>query len=268
MADVLFIDSGVGGLSVWREVKLLNPNLGCTYVFDNRFFPYGEKPDDIIVERCVRMTKAVMASSSTAFDLVVVACNTASTVALPAMRSALSVPVVGVVPAVKPAAQLSASNVIGLLATPATIRRSYIDRLIAEHASNCRVIRVGSSLLVRMAEEKLKHGRVRSGNMSEILKDFIAEPHLDTVVLGCTHFPWLKNEIEGALPDGIRCIDSGEAIARRVGSLLSAGGGDEGGRTGPPKCHALMTDAGCEDYLSYRQLFQNLGFEDLGELTI
>ena len=264
MTTVLFIDSGLGGLSVWREVSRLNRGLNYLYAFDNEYFPDGEKDDSVIVERCNRIVSAV--ASRYSVDLAVVACNTASTVALPSLRANFGIPIVGVVPAIKPAAQLTKTGVIGLLATPATVKRKYIDDLINEYAGTCTVIRVGSSELVSIAEEKMKSGTVDKEALAYSLSEFKNNPDVDTVVLGCTHFPWLRSEIEMELTSRIRCVDSGHAIARRVNSLLT--GIETGENRTPEKSLAFMTNSKTEDFPKYQAVFSRAGFLSLEELKI
>ena len=216
--SVLVFDSGVGGLTVYDEIRQLLPGLHFLYVFDNARFPYGELPADELVHRCVSVIKSVVALHTV--DLVVIACNTASTQVLPALRAILPMPVVGVVPAIKPAARMSHNACIGLLATPATISRPYIDQLIENHASHVRVLRCGSTELVLQAERKLSGLSVEQDKIEATLQHWRDDAHKpDTLVLGCTHFPLLKEEIAKVLPH-VRLIDSGAAIARRVHELL------------------------------------------------
>jgi len=158
-------------------------------------------------------------------DLIVVACNTASTIALAAVRAALSVPVVGVVPPIKPAAALTRSGVIGLLATPATIARAYTDKLIADFAPNAHVVRVGSAALVVAAEAKLRGEPSPAAAVENAVADLFAPPfgaRLDVVALACTHFPLLTDELKAVAPRPCAWLDSGEAVARRVATLVHA----------------------------------------------
>lgn len=217
--SVLVFDSGVGGLTVYDEIRQLLPGLRYLYVFDNARFPYGELPADELVSRCVAVIHSVVTQHPV--DLVVIACNTASTQVLPALRAMLSIPVVGVVPAIKPAAQISRNGCIGLLATPATISRPYIDRLIENHAAHVKVLRCGSTELVHQAERKLAGLPVEQEKIEAVLHHWRSGKEVpDTLVLGCTHFPLLKAEIAKVLPE-VKLIDSGRAIARRVHELLS-----------------------------------------------
>ncbi len=216
----LIFDSGVGGLSVYQEVRQLLPDLHHIYAFDNEAFPYGEKSEEFIVERVVAIVSAVQQRHPLA--IVIIACNTASTVSLPALREHFSFPVVGAVPAIKPAAKLTRNGVVGLLATRATIQRPYTHDLIARFATDCKIILLGSAELVELAEAKLRGEAVPLEDLQRILRPWLRMPEPpDTVVLGCTHFPLLANELVEALPDGTRLIDSGAAIARRTVWLIA-----------------------------------------------
>lgn len=222
--SILIFDSGVGGLSILKEIRQRVPGADLHYLMDNAFFPYGVKPDDLLIERILRV--CVNATDVLNPDLLVVACNTASTLALHQLRTHLRIPVVGVVPAIKVAAEQTSTGHIGLLATAATVNRSYTDQLVGDFASHCDVHRFGSSELVQWAEDYL-----RIGQLPESLYDHLqgwvgTHPEMSHIVLGCTHFPLLRNEFERLWP-GISWIDSGSAIARRVESLL-AGRGLEG----------------------------------------
>ena len=151
---VLVFDSGVGGLSVYDEIRHLLPDLHYIYAFDNVAFPYGEKSEEFIVERVVAIVTAVQERYPLA--LAVVACNTASTVSLPALREKFDFPVVGVVPAIKPAARLTANGIVGLLATRGTVKRSYTHELIARFANECQIemLAVGNGRILENGEVK------------------------------------------------------------------------------------------------------------------
>ena len=223
---VLIFDSGVGGLSVYQEIRRVLPGLHYIYLFDNKCFPYGELPVETLIQRCCELIVGV--ATHHAVDLVVIACHTASTQALPALRALLSVPVVGVVPAIKPASLLTKNGCIGLLATPATISRPYTDKLIHEFAAHHQVLRCGSTELVIQAERKLAGQSVDQPLIDAILEPWRqAERVPDTLVLGCTHFPLLKEEIWAAMP-GVQLVDSGSAVARRVQNVLGRVGADAG----------------------------------------
>ncbi len=268
MATVAFFDSGVGGLSVWKEVNYLNPDAKYVYAFDNQYFPYGNLDNETVINRCGAILSSLMDSYD--IDIVVVACNTASTIVLPYLRASLNIPVVGVVPAIKPAAQLSKNKVIGLIATPATVKRPYIDELIKEYASDCKVIRFGNSELVRIAERKMITGEIDNNRVRDLLSPLACEHNMDTVVLGCTHFPWIKNEIQSVLPDCTLCIDSGKAIGKRVKSLLSEEKLNAASSSRFTLCcnKAFMTDISVDQYKNYLKLFKSLGFETIEQLSI
>jgi glutamate racemase len=226
--SVLVLDSGVGGLSITGEIRTRCPSLHIDYIADLAAFPYGTKPEDHIVERITKLIEhavGVLAPS-----IIVIACNTASTVALTAVRQIVAVPVVGVVPAIKPAAQLSETGVIGVLATEGTINRTYTHNLIQEFAHNRIVVLHGSARLVELAEQKLRHGSVDMQSVRQELLPLIEKaPGMDTVVLACTHFPLLKEEFMRTFPKIKFWVDSGSAIASRVESLLPALGLGESG---------------------------------------
>ncbi|WP_283106553.1 glutamate racemase [Shewanella submarina] len=214
---ILVFDSGIGGLSVLSEIRSLLPGRDYVYLFDNARLPYGELQDEVLISGCVDLV--VRLSRQIDAALVVIACNTASTLVLPALRAQLSIPVVGVVPAIKPAAQLSRVGEIGLLATPGTIKRDYTRQLIEDFAGDSQVHLFASSELVLLAERKMAGAPVNYEDLMKILAP-IKETDLDVLVLGCTHFPMLKQEMRDCLGDKVSLLDSGKAIARRVDSLL------------------------------------------------
>ncbi|PJE78076.1 Glutamate racemase [invertebrate metagenome] len=216
---IVIFDSGVGGLSIYQRVKA---TLNCPVVYcsDSAGFPYGPRPSGEVIKR----TYACLMELKQSFNpsLAVIACNTASTVSLPTVRKALDIPVVGVVPAIKTASQQSIKRCIGLLATPGTISREYTDQLIDDFASDCRVIRVGSSRLVELAEDYLRGKPVDRVCLKKIIAPFFQEqPWPDTIVLGCTHFPLIEHLLQSVVPVAINWVDSGDAIANRVRHLLT-----------------------------------------------
>lgn len=216
---VLIFDSGVGGLSIYMSMAQKLPKLDVSYVLDNAAFPYGNLNSDVLIQRCCQIIPRLVLEQ--AFDLVIVACNTASTSVLDALRTQVSIPVVGVVPAVKPAAALSQTGCIGVLATPTTVQSAYLTELIHNFAQNKRVYTLGSVALVEQAERKMLDKPVDLTCVRRELKPWLDDQHCpDTIVLGCTHFPLIQAELAQILPD-VRWVDSGEAIARRVSTLLS-----------------------------------------------
>ncbi|HEX5678229.1 MAG TPA: glutamate racemase [Alcanivorax sp.] len=217
---ILIFDSGVGGLSVVKALREQMPGAPLAYVCDNAALPYGTKPDAWLVNRIVEVCRAAVAASGA--RVLVVACNTASTLALEALRAELSVPVVGTVPAIKPAAALSRSGVIGLLATSATVTRPYTDNLIREFAGHCTLVRVAADGLVEQAERLLAGEPVDNTVLDTGLAPLWRAPPLDTVVLGCTHFPLLRDLLDARAPRPVQWVDSGTAIARRVAQVAGA----------------------------------------------
>ncbi len=219
-APVLFFDSGVGGLSVVAPARDVLPNAPFIYAADTAGFPYGTKTEEEIAARVPALLGRLVERYRP--RLVVIACNTASTIALSVVRGALDVPVVGTVPAIKPAAEASVTRVIGVLGTEATVRQPYVDRLSAEHAGDCTVVRHGSASLVALAEAKLRGEAIAAGDVRTALAGLFNGPDgasIDTVVLACTHFPLLGDELAAAVPHPVRFVDGGPGIARRIAHL-------------------------------------------------
>jgi glutamate racemase len=222
--SILVIDSGVGALSICEELSRTLPQCRIVYVSDNAYFPYGTKPDQVVKERVPVVVRDCLQKHPC--DVIVVACNTMSTIALEELRSTVKIPVVGVVPAIKPAAQASKTKCIALLATPATVRRPYTLQLVKDFASDCHVIMQGSTPLVEIAEAKLRGletslAAVRF-EIAPIFKD--AEAHgkkVDHIVLGCTHFPLLKDELNQVVPYPVKWVDSAEAVAQRTKAVMN-----------------------------------------------
>jgi glutamate racemase len=215
---LLFFDSGVGGLSVLAATRKLLPAAPIVYAADNAGYPYGTKSEAEIAARVPALLGRLVERYRP--RLVVIACNTASTIALAHVRSALDVPVVGTVPAIKPAAALSKTRVIGVLGTDATVRQSYVDRLAAEFAGDCLVLRHGSAELVDLAEAKLRGEAADPEAYRAILAGLTDQPggdRLDTVVLACTHFRLVEPELRAAR--AIAYVDGAHGIARRIAHL-------------------------------------------------
>ena len=215
---ILVFDSGVGGLSIFRAIQRQYPYCNFSYVCDNAAFPYGEQSVNELISRVDCVLNHIQ--SIAVADIIVVACNSASTIALPRIRSRFQQPVIGVVPAIKPAAVISQTRVIGLLATPGTVQRQYTKNLINDFAKDCEVISVGSSELVGLAEAKLRNTEMCNHTLQRVVEPFRKNNQLDTVVLACTHFPLLLDELKAALPSINHWVDSATAIARRVGYWL------------------------------------------------
>lgn len=217
---LLVFDSGVGGLSVLGAIRERLPSAPLVYAADSAGFPYGTRRPAEIEARI----PALLGRLAERFDpqLIVIACNTASTIALDAVRSALDLPVVGTVPAIKPAALLSETRTIGVLGTEATVRQPYVDRLSAEFASDCTVLRHGSAALVDHAEARLRGGPLNAAVCAGALDGLFGQPggeRIDTIVLACTHFPLVEEELAAAAPHPVRFVDGKEGIARRTAWL-------------------------------------------------
>lgn len=215
-APILFFDSGVGGLSVLEPTRALLPNAPIVYAADTAFLPYGTKSEAELATRVPALLGRLVERFRP--RLAVIACNTASTIALDHVRSALDIPVVGTVPAIKPAAELSESRVIGVLGTEATVRQPYVDDLAARFAADCQVVRHGSAELVGLAEQKIAGREIAVEDVRGAIAPLLGARDMDVLVLACTHFPLLAKELEQAMP-GVRFVDGGDGIARRIAYL-------------------------------------------------
>jgi glutamate racemase len=219
-APVLFFDSGVGGLSILEPAKALLPTMPVVYAADSAGFPYGTKSEAEISARVPALLGRLVERYRP--RLAVIACNTASTIALETVRSALDIPVVGTVPAIKSAAEASKSRVIGVLGTNATVRQPYMDRLAAEHGADCVILRHGCAELVAYAEARLRGGPADPAIPARALAGLIDQPdgdRMDMVVLACTHFPLVQDELAAAAPQPLNFLDGGTGIARRIAHL-------------------------------------------------
>jgi glutamate racemase len=219
-APLLLFDSGVGGLSVLAEVRRLLPDAPVIYAADNGGLPYGTKSEAEVAARVCGLLGRM--SERYKPRLICIACNTASTIALGMVRDVLNVPIVGTVPAIKPAAEQTRSGVIGLLGTAATIRQPYVDRLSAEFAADKTVLRFAAGELVGAAEAKLRGLPVDPAVIARAaagLRDQPGGADIDTVVLACTHFPLLEEELGKAFGPGVRFVDGAQGIARRIAHL-------------------------------------------------
>ncbi len=231
---ILIFDSGVGGLTVFREIVNALPGAAYVYVADDAGFPYGDKPEDALIERILNVIGAAIAAHKP--DLVVVACNTASTLALTQLRAKFPVPFVGTVPAIKPACAQSQSKRIAVLGTQATVSREYTRALIREFATGCDVGMVGSSHLATYAEAELSGNPAADDAIkTEIAPCFVDADgrRTDTVVLACTHYPLLTARFRAIAPWPVEWLDPAPAIARRVADLI--GPRPPSGTPSPPR---------------------------------
>ncbi len=216
-SPILLFDSGVGGLTVLAELRKALPHAPVIYAADNAGLPYGEKTEAQIAARVAgllgRMTERLHPR------LVCIACNTASTIALSMVRDVLEIPVVGTVPAIKPAAEMTKTGVIGLLGTEATVRQAYVDQLEQEFASGKTLLRCASPGLVEAAEARMRGEDIGSEAVGKAVACLRAMPHgdeIDTVVLACTHFPLLEDDLAHAFGPGVRFVHGAQGIARRI----------------------------------------------------
>ena len=209
----LIFDSGIGGLGVVAQLRALAPERKLTYLADNGFFPYGEKQDEVLLPHIVKLLG--QAIDRFAPQALVVACNTASTIALPALRAAFSLPIIGCVPPIKPAAAASATKTIGVLATEATVRRPYLNDLIERFAPGCTVLSRGTPTLAALAEQKFRGGEVDVGPAVAPLFAQAGGAAIDAIALGCTHYTFLLPEFLALYP-AISWFDPALPVARQT----------------------------------------------------
>ena len=221
-APILLFDSGVGGLTVLAALRTILPQAPVIYAADNAGLPYGAKTEAEVAARVCGLLGRMAERYRP--RLICIACNTASTIALAMVRDVLAVPVVGTVPAIKPAAARTQTGVIGLLGTAATIRQPYVDRLAAEFAASHRLLRFGAGELVSAAEAKQRGHRVDPAVIARAVAGLRDQPggaDIDTVVLACTHFPLLGAELSAAFGANVALIDGAAGIASRIAALTS-----------------------------------------------
>jgi glutamate racemase len=217
---ILVFDSGLGGLTVYREVAKARPDARILYVADDAGFPYGTLEQDRLVARVLSLMEHLIAAHEP--DLVVIACNTASTIVLPSLREQFALPFVGTVPAIKPACAGSRTKRVSVLGTEATVKREYTRALIREFAAGCEVNLVGSARLATLAEAELRGSPVGDAAIvAELAPCFVANAaRTDTIVLACTHYPLLLDHLKRLASWPVAFIDPAPAIARRVVDLL------------------------------------------------
>ncbi len=230
---LLIFDSGIGGLSVAREIRRVLPGAAIDYVADDDGFPYGDWQEAALTDRVVGLIGGLIARHAP--DAVVIACNTASTLVLPPLRARFSLPIVGTVPAIKPAAAETRSRLVSVLATSGTIQRDYTHDLIRTFAGHCAVELVGSARLAPLAEAHMRGEPVDDAEiLAEIAPAFVERDgaRTDVIVLACTHYPFLLGAFERLAPWPVSWIDPAPAIARRAAVVLGAAAheGPGGGR--------------------------------------
>tara|TARA_S200002703_G_scaffold158350_1_gene168466 strand:+ start:574 stop:1377 length:804 start_codon:yes stop_codon:yes gene_type:complete len=219
-SPILLFDSGVGGLTVLGELRELLPQAPVIYAADMAGLPYGAKSEAEIAARVAGLLGRMAERYQP--RLICIACNTASTIALGMVRDVLETPIVGTVPAIKPAAKMTRTGVIGLLGTEATMRQAYVDELEREFVGDCTLLRYGANNLVALGEAKLRGESVDVDDVARAAAGLVLQNHgerLDTVILACTHFPLLEDELRQAFGEGVAFIHGAEGIARRIVSL-------------------------------------------------
>ncbi len=251
---IVVFDSGMGGLTVASALSRQWPDADLCYVADTEAFPYGAWDERKLIDRVCAVAGAVIGELDP--RCFVVACNTASTVALDALRAGFATPFVGTVPAIKPAATLTRSAVIGVLATPATVAREYTQALVETYAYHCEVILHGCPGLAAMADAKMRGAAVDEDALRDEIAPVFVERNgrrTDVVVLGCTHYPLLLDEIERVAAWPVTFIDPADAIARRVAQIV----GDRKPVSGNNTNEALVTS---DDGLALAGAFLRFGF--------
>jgi glutamate racemase len=220
--NILMFDSGLGGLSVFRAVREARPQSDYVYVADDAAFPYGPLNEEVLVARVAQVMARLI--ERFAPDLVVIPCNTASTIVLPELRDKFAVPFVGIVPAIKPACAASTTRRVSVLATEGTVARGYTRDLVRDFAGDCKVTLVGSKNLAVYAEAELAGQPATDEQiLGEISPCFVDDgQRTDTVVLGCTHYPLVLDRLQKLSPWPVSFVDPAPAIARRVMGLLGA----------------------------------------------
>lgn len=221
MTRLLVFDSGIGGLSVVREILAAMPGVEIVYVADDAGFPYGDWEEQALSDHVVALVGDLI--GRTAPNAVVIACNTASTLVLPPLRSLFNLPFVGTVPAIKPAAEQTKSGLVSVLATYGTMRRDYTRELIERFAKSCHVRLVGSANLAEFAEAQMRGQPVADSEIfAEIGPAFLEQDQrrTDMIVLACTHYPFLINRFRQLAPWPVEWIDPAPAIARRVAAVV------------------------------------------------
>lgn len=256
-APILFFDSGVGGLSVLRPTLALLPHAPIVYATDHKGLPYGEKSEAEVATRVSALLGRLVERVRP--RLAVIACNTASTIALAHVRAALDTPFVGTVPAIKPAALASKTRVIGVLGTAATVRQPYVDRLAAEHGADCTILRHGAPELVMAAEAQLRGEQVDLSVYSRAVAGLTQQPggeQIDTIVLACTHFPLVAAELQASAGPYITLLDGGNGIARRIAHLT------EGQQWPDAPRRTVIANGGIDQVEAAWPAFAALGFAD------
>jgi len=208
-------DSGIGGTSIWKEIHHLLPNENTIYLADSKNAPYGQKSKEEIIALCIKNTEFLLNKNC---KMIIVACNTATTNAIKELRAKYNVPFIGIEPAIKPAANQTKTETIGILATKGTLNSELFNRAV-ETYSNIKIVEQVGFGLVQLIEEGKMESEEMTGLLNSYLKPMI-EANIDYLVLGCTHYPYLIPQIKRIIPNHIKIIDSGEAVAKQTKKIL------------------------------------------------
>ena len=263
-SPILFLDSGIGGLSVMKAAAKLMPHQNFLYAADYAGAPYGIKSEAEIASRVPALLGRLLERYKP--SLITIACNTACTIALSHVRAALNVPIVGTVPAIKPASLATKSGVIGLLGTDATIRQPYIDRLKDKYAPDYTMLKHGAPELVYAAEAKMRGEKVNLDLIANALSGLTKQEkgdRLDHIILGCTHFPLLLDELSELMPE-MKFLDGADGIAQQIHRLMIA-------NNAPPTTegipqHHFITSGDLTDIKSYKTVLNGHGFNQYSQI--
>jgi len=264
-APILFLDSGIGGLSVMQAAAKIMPHQNFLYCADYAGAPYGPKSEAEIASRIPALLGRLAERYKP--SLITIACNTACTIALSHVRAALNLPIVGTVPAIKPAAIISKTKVFGLLGTDATIRQPYIDRMENNYAKGCKMIRFAAPQLVSAAEAKMCGETVNPSLYKQAIAGLthqIDGDKIDHIILGCTHFPLLIDELSAYVIDNIKFLDGGEGIANQILRLMLEHNTPPS-ENGTPE-HHFITSGNLDDIESYKPALKAYNFTEFSKI--
>jgi glutamate racemase len=208
-------DSGIGGTSIWKEIHHLLPNEDTIYLADSKNAPYGQKTKDEIVALSIKNTEFLLEQNC---KIIIVACNTATTNAIKELRAKYSIPIIGIEPAIKPAAANTKTQTIGILATKGTLNSELFHEKLTSYRNINIIEQVGYNLV-----QLIENGKLESEEINRLLQTYLEpmiEANIDYLVLGCSHYPYLVPQIKKILPQGVKIIDSGEAVAKQTKKIL------------------------------------------------
>lgn len=240
-------DSGIGGTSIWKEIHLLMPNEDTIYLADSKNAPYGQKSKEEIIALSRKNTEFLLEMNC---KIIVVACNTATTNAIKELRQHYDVPFIGIEPAIKPAAHHSKTQTIGILATKGTLSSELFNRAVEIYQDTKIVEQIGHGLV-----ELIENGDIDSAAMTALLQSYLnpmIEANIDYLVLGCSHFPYLIPQIKKIIPENIKIIDSGEAVALQTQNVLRKKNGFSQAKKGTPVFYTNVNPKVLSEILEHR----------------